>query len=430
MNPIEIDKRTSVFSRVSMNVTKYFDKDEVLWTHQKGAIEVIVKKTLQQSEEEKKPLVIVLPTGSGKSTVAVLAPYYLKSHRVLVVVPSIMILQQMKKSFGTDSDSTESVLSKRGAFGEMNENSRQEYLPNSYCLETRKDVKHPNILKYDITIVNIQKFDKESIAQIDESCFDLVIVDEAHHLPSATWQMVSDHFHSATKIYLTATPERQDGKKIYDNFEEPSYCYTFQQAIEDQVIRDVKFEFVETTKCLEKKLSTKLLQEHDLLVKNGIELKSKALIFTKLSIKNDLSEASDTFNKEWEKLGATHSESKKLNHRTQKSNLRSFENNSKPFVMFLKAQLLEGYDHSPITIVWFKKENITSFGKFLQIIGRSIRKNSILDKLITNATIFLPESGNFPHYVKKFEEFKSYDFTSIKSDISDNQICDIEIEKM
>ncbi|KAJ6248745.1 type i restriction enzyme ecoki r protein [Anaeramoeba flamelloides] len=126
--------------------------------------------------------------------------------------------------------------------------------------------------------------------------------------PSATWQMVSDHFHSATKIYLTATPERQDGKKIYDNFEEPSYCYTFQQAIEDQVIRDVKFEFVETTKCLEKKLSTKLLQEHDLLVKNGIELKSKALIFTKLSIKNDLSEASDTFNKEWEKLGATHSE--------------------------------------------------------------------------------------------------------------------------
>jgi superfamily II DNA or RNA helicase len=43
---------------------------------------------------------VVLPTGSGKSGIAALAPYVLNSSRVLVITPSVIITKQLAIDFG------------------------------------------------------------------------------------------------------------------------------------------------------------------------------------------------------------------------------------------------------------------------------------------------------------------------------------------
>lgn len=47
---------------------------------------------------------VVLPTGCGKSGVIVCAPYYFKSHRCLVVAPSLQIRKQLAKDFVGEAD--------------------------------------------------------------------------------------------------------------------------------------------------------------------------------------------------------------------------------------------------------------------------------------------------------------------------------------
>lgn len=43
---------------------------------------------------------VVLPTGSGKTGIAVLAPFVLNSTRVLVITPSVKLTEQISNNFG------------------------------------------------------------------------------------------------------------------------------------------------------------------------------------------------------------------------------------------------------------------------------------------------------------------------------------------
>lgn len=56
-----------------------------------------------------------------------------------------------------------------------------------------------------------QEFDKES--------FDYIIVDEAHHCASKSYQFIFEYFKPKFLLGLTATPERYDGKDIYQKFD-------------------------------------------------------------------------------------------------------------------------------------------------------------------------------------------------------------------
>ncbi len=47
----------------------------------------------------------------------------------------------------------------------------------------------------------------------------LVVFDEAHHYVAAEWGMVAKHYSNATRLGLTATPERSDGKPLGDLFD-------------------------------------------------------------------------------------------------------------------------------------------------------------------------------------------------------------------
>lgn len=57
--------------------------------------------------------------------------------------------------------------------------------------------------------------------------FDLIIVDEAHHSPAASWKKVLEHFNDARVINMTATPFRGDGQEVEGDL---VYRYPFKKA--------------------------------------------------------------------------------------------------------------------------------------------------------------------------------------------------------
>ena len=50
-----------------------------------------------------------------------------------------------------------------------------------------------------------------------DDIFDLILIDEAHHSPAATWNEIIEAFPEAKKILFTATPFRRDKKKLKEN---------------------------------------------------------------------------------------------------------------------------------------------------------------------------------------------------------------------
>ena len=56
------------------------------------------------------------------------------------------------------------------------------------------------------------------ITTLSQDAFDVVIVDEAHHTPAATYSTVVEHFSPKLLVGLTATPFREDSKDVLSFF--------------------------------------------------------------------------------------------------------------------------------------------------------------------------------------------------------------------
>jgi hypothetical protein len=67
--------------------------------------------------------------------------------------------------------------------------------------------------------------------------FDLVLIDEGHHNPAASWRKVLDKFAGAKVVSLTATPFRSDSKDLIG---ELVYRYAFARAMERGYIKHLR----------------------------------------------------------------------------------------------------------------------------------------------------------------------------------------------
>lgn len=63
--------------------------------------------------------------------------------------------------------------------------------------------------------------------------FDLVIVDEAHHARSRTWERVIRHLQPALLVGLSATPNRTDGRSLLTLFDTLAFSYRLAQAVRE-----------------------------------------------------------------------------------------------------------------------------------------------------------------------------------------------------
>ena len=147
------------------------------------------------TKNNKKKILIELATGLGKTyTVAFIIKELLKEKKlkILFLAHQIEIL-------------TQTVISFKNIFGIGNYSFSGAVA--GYTPEDKTDFMFG---VFDTIYSNLKNFSKED--------FDIIVVDEAHHVPANTYSKVVKHFNPKLLIGLTATPFRTDNRDVLNYF--------------------------------------------------------------------------------------------------------------------------------------------------------------------------------------------------------------------
>lgn len=94
---------------------------------------------------------------------------------------------------------------------------------------------------YRIVVGSVQSLMREKrLGQFPEDYFDTIIIDEAHHCISDSYQKVLQHFPKANVLGVTATPDRGDMRNLGAYFESKAYEYTLPKAIKEGYLTPIK----------------------------------------------------------------------------------------------------------------------------------------------------------------------------------------------
>lgn len=92
-----------------------------------------------------------------------------------------------------------------------------------------------------ITVGSVQTLMREKrLSQFPEDYFDTIIIDEAHHSISDSYQRILQHFQKARVLGVTATPDRGDMKNLGQVFDSLAYEYTLPKAIKSGYLSPIK----------------------------------------------------------------------------------------------------------------------------------------------------------------------------------------------
>lgn len=92
-----------------------------------------------------------------------------------------------------------------------------------------------------IVVGSVQTLMREKrLNQFPEDYFNTIIVDEAHHCISDSYQRVLKYFPDANVLGVTATPDRGDMRNLGQYFESLAYEYTLPKAIKEGYLSPIK----------------------------------------------------------------------------------------------------------------------------------------------------------------------------------------------
>jgi superfamily II DNA or RNA helicase len=193
---------------------------------QAGALHAIAAHRSTSDESAQ----IVLPTGVGKTLVAVLAPYVLEAERVLVVTPARIVRDQVAYEFAELAQAIDNraLLATTPHPELMRVDHRCTRETWELCRERDVVVGTPMVLSHG----------NEGVDPVPRDLFDLVIFDEAHHLPATTWTTLHERLRHVPTVLLTATPFRNDKQRLPGDI---AYAYPLRRAIARGVYQPVSF---------------------------------------------------------------------------------------------------------------------------------------------------------------------------------------------
>ena len=94
----------------------------------------------------------------------------------------------------------------------------------------------------DFVFATVQTLNRdEHLLEFEKDHFDCIILDEAHHVPAATYQKIMNHFTPKLWLGMTATPDKRDdnieGRNVYEIFDHQiAYEIRLQQAMEENLL--------------------------------------------------------------------------------------------------------------------------------------------------------------------------------------------------
>ena len=94
---------------------------------------------------------------------------------------------------------------------------------------------------YRITVGSVQTLMRQSrLERFAPDYFNTIIIDEAHHSISDSYQRILQYFSEAKVLGVTATPDRGDMKNLGSVFESLAYEYSLPQAIREGYLSPIK----------------------------------------------------------------------------------------------------------------------------------------------------------------------------------------------
>lgn len=194
---------------------------------QLGAIQAVSSRFTLRNE----PQIVVMPTGSGKTAVLMMAPYALRVRRALVITPSRLVRYQIAREYETLL-----TLKRTGVFG-LNVPAPQVYEVES---ELNSESAWKELEPYDIVIgtPNSTSPAMEGVATPPPDLFDLLLVDEAHHSSAKIWNELLESFPQAKRVLFTATPYRRDRREIKGKL---AYAFPVSDAYKDGIFGKIKY---------------------------------------------------------------------------------------------------------------------------------------------------------------------------------------------
>jgi len=163
----------------------------------------------EQWETGRDKTLLVLPTGCGKTIVfaAITEDAVRKGFRVLILAHRGELLEQaadkIMKATGLGCAVEKAEQSCKGQWFRVTVGSVQ-------------------------TLMRVKRLE-----QFSRDYFDTIIIDEAHHAISDSYQVILKYFSSAKVLGVTATPDRGDQKNLGKVFDSLAYEYTLPQAIKE-----------------------------------------------------------------------------------------------------------------------------------------------------------------------------------------------------
>ena len=86
-----------------------------------------------------------------------------------------------------------------------------------------------------VTVGSVQSLAQpKRLARFPGDYFKTIVVDEAHHALSDTYQRVLEHFPDANVLGVTATPDRGDKQTLGQYFDSQAYEYSMSRAIREK----------------------------------------------------------------------------------------------------------------------------------------------------------------------------------------------------
>lgn len=169
-----------------------------------------------QWDQRKKKTLLVLPTGCGKTIVfaKVTEDCVRQGKRVLIMAHRGELLDQ----------AADKIMQATG-LGSAVEKAEESCLGSWFR----------------IVVGSVQSLTRpQRLAKFKQDYFDTIIIDEAHHCLSDSYQRVLEHFPDADVLGVTATPDRGDMRNLGQYFESLAYEYTLPQAIKSGYLVPIK----------------------------------------------------------------------------------------------------------------------------------------------------------------------------------------------
>lgn len=171
-------------------------------------------------EQGRRKTLLVLPTGTGKTIV-----FSMLAKQCAYSGESVLILAHREELLNQAADKLRSATGMSCAV-EKAENTSGESL-------------------HFVTVGSVQTMMRQNrLDRFDCDHYDVVIVDEAHHCLSESYQRIFSHFPGAKVLGVTATPDRGDRRDLGSFFDSIAYEYHLPKAIKDGYLCRIKAQTV------------------------------------------------------------------------------------------------------------------------------------------------------------------------------------------